>query len=84
MTKRKKLVRNLPGGPMVILPPRTAKRIIREAHNSPWITSEEISILGVIKSPQLPLDVTSFVWNRVLWSDEMKIELFGNQHSRWG
>ena len=25
----------------------------------------------------------NFDWNRVLWSDEMEIELFGNQHSRW-
>ena len=60
--------------------------------------------LGVIKSPNLPLDVTSmatnlsfhhkrkhleliraywnFGWNRVPWSDETKIELFGKKYSR--
>lgn len=24
-----------------------------------------------------------FIWDRVLWSDETKIELFGNKHSKW-
>ncbi len=25
----------------------------------------------------------NFKWDRVLWSDETKIELFGNKHQRW-
>ena len=24
-----------------------------------------------------------FYWGRVLWSDETKLEVFGNKHQRW-
>src|SRR4029434_7754176 len=42
-----------------------------------------LSINNKLKDLQFAKCYWDFQWDRVIWSDETKIELFGNKHQRW-
>src|SRR4029434_7411763 len=111
-------VKNQPGrGRVCTLTPRTVRRMVRLAKESPRITAGELqrlvescgqkvskttirchlhhhkSLLS-IKKPLLSINnklkrlqfaerYWDFQRDRVIWSDETKIELFRNKHQRW-
>ena len=60
---------------LFILPPCTARRMVRGAKRNvaSWGHQDVIRCHLYAKG----------YWNHVLWSGEMKIELFSNWHSRW-
>ena len=111
-------VRNQPGrGPICKFTPRTVRRMVRLAKESPSIAAGELqrlvkswgqkvskttirlhhhklfgrvarkkpllSINNKLKRLQFAKCYSDFQWDWVVWSDETKIELFGNKPQRW-
>src|SRR4029434_9901420 len=54
------------------------KLFLRVARKKPLL-----SINNKLKRLQFAKCYWDFQWDRVIWSDETKIELFGNKHQRW-
>src|SRR4029434_10968162 len=54
------------------------KLFLRVARKKPLL-----SINNNLKRLQVAKCNWDFQWDRVIWSDESKIELFGNKHQRW-
>ena len=83
-------VNNRPGrGRVSILTPRTVRKMVQVANKSSRITAGEFqkSVGSCGQKPTVCLQFAkhywNFQWDRVLRSDETKIELFGIKHQRW-
>src|SRR4029434_7243158 len=52
-------------------------------HKLFWRVASKKTLLSINNKLTFAKCYWDFLWDRVIWSDETKIEVFGNKHQRW-